>query len=121
VALHRAGTPGATTKDPNPRRIRLKVWCAGRDLNPHGISTTSPSNWRVCLFHHPRTDSGKPCVCAARDYLVFEAGATGGKPRALDAGAGAAGLLAGTACRFGITLDAAPEPKMLPVARCVEA
>src|SRR6266851_7491183 len=29
-------------------------WCAGRDLNPHGISTTSPSNSRVCLFHHPR-------------------------------------------------------------------
>jgi hypothetical protein len=23
-------------------------WCAGRDLNPHGISTTSPSNSRVC-------------------------------------------------------------------------
>src|SRR5579863_8324003 len=22
--------------------------CAGRDLNPHGISTTSPSNSRVC-------------------------------------------------------------------------
>jgi hypothetical protein len=23
-------------------------WCAERDLNPHGIATTSPSNWRVC-------------------------------------------------------------------------
>src|ERR1700683_1476407 len=28
--------------------IESKKWCAGRDLNPHGISTTSPSNWRVC-------------------------------------------------------------------------
>src|SRR6516162_11084169 len=32
----------------------IQGWCAGRDLNPHGISTTSPSNSRVCLFHHPR-------------------------------------------------------------------
>ena len=37
------------------RRDRLRIgtdrrasWCAGRDLNPHGIATTSPSNWRVC-------------------------------------------------------------------------
>ena len=27
-------------------------WCRGRDLNPHGISPTTPSRWRVYLFHH---------------------------------------------------------------------
>ena len=28
--------------------MEVPEWCAGRDLNPHGISTTSPSNSRVC-------------------------------------------------------------------------
>src|SRR5579863_7348247 len=29
-------------------RASITEKCAGRDLNPHGISTTSPSNSRVC-------------------------------------------------------------------------
>ena len=29
-------------------------WCAGQDLNLHRIAPNSPSNCRVCQFHHPR-------------------------------------------------------------------
>ncbi len=41
-------------KNLGPDFFRISLWCEERDLNPHGISTTSPSNSRVCQFHHPR-------------------------------------------------------------------
>ena len=28
-------------------------WCRGGDLNSHGLTPTTPSRWRVYLFHHP--------------------------------------------------------------------
>jgi hypothetical protein len=70
-------------------------WCAGRDLNPHGIATTSPSNWRVC----------RSTTRASRDY--FGAGVEA-PPGTLPAGAGAAGAAFLGAC-FGITLAGADE------------
>ena len=27
-------------------------WCRGGDLNSHGLTPTTPSRWRVYLFHH---------------------------------------------------------------------
>ena len=40
-----------------PRRNRelsrvVYLWCRGGDLNSHGLAPTTPSRWRVCLFHH---------------------------------------------------------------------
>ena len=29
-----------------------QIWCRGGDLNSHGLSPTTPSRWRVYLFHH---------------------------------------------------------------------
>ena len=35
------------------RRPRpLPKWCRGRDLNPHRLTPTTPSRWRVYQFHH---------------------------------------------------------------------
>ncbi len=35
------------------RRPRPKPkWCRGRDLNPHRLTPTTPSRWRVYQFHH---------------------------------------------------------------------
>jgi hypothetical protein len=70
-------------------------WCAGRDLNPHGIATTSPSNWRVC----------RSTTRASRDY--FGAGVDA-PPGMFPAGAGAAGAAFLGAC-LGITLAGADE------------
>lgn len=36
---------------PRRRPVRLST-CRRGDLNPHEISLTSPSSWRVCLFRH---------------------------------------------------------------------
>lgn len=33
-----------------------KVWYRGRDLNPHDLAATCPSNWRVCHFRHERVE-----------------------------------------------------------------
>ena len=30
----------------------IRWWCRGRDLNPHGLTPTTPSRWRVYQFHH---------------------------------------------------------------------
>ncbi len=30
----------------------MSHWCRRRDLNPHALTSTSPSSWRVCLFRH---------------------------------------------------------------------
>ena len=35
----------------SPHRAN-QVWCRGGDLNSHGLAPTTPSRWRVCLFHH---------------------------------------------------------------------
>ena len=51
------------------------VWCEGRDLNPNGISTTSPSNLRVChsttpaekQWHYSRPN----CVCQMVYKKIF--------------------------------------------------
>src|SRR5258708_7426954 len=32
--------------------VAAEFWCRGRDLNPYGLAATSPSSWRVYLFHH---------------------------------------------------------------------
>ena len=29
-----------------------RIRCRGRDLNPHRLSPTTPSRWRVYHFHH---------------------------------------------------------------------
>jgi hypothetical protein len=104
------------------RRCAELIWCAGRDLNPHGISTTSPSNWRVChsttrAYEKSGAENEGQSLRRVGRYL-FDAG-----DAALPglAGAGAAG--GATFFGFtGITLD---EPnvceKILPVRRWVEA
>src|SRR5438105_4527385 len=38
---------------PPYRRTRVATtWCRGGDLNSYARKGTTPSRWRVCLFHH---------------------------------------------------------------------
>lgn len=39
-----------SSKDPRPTGGHSR--CPGRDLNPHVLADTSPSNWRVSRFRH---------------------------------------------------------------------
>ena len=37
----------------SPRSLLAGLtWCRGRDLNPHRLTPTTPSRWRVYQFHH---------------------------------------------------------------------
>lgn len=67
-------------------RCLFKLWCEERDLNPHGISTTSPSNSRVCQFHHPRIQRSRTCQRLLEGLLAGGAG-TGAAGAAALAGA----------------------------------
>jgi hypothetical protein len=99
-------------------------------LNPHGIATTSPSNWRVC---HSTTRASCVPVGAyveglsapprLRRYCCYfvDPGVAGaaGFPAA---GAGTTGFAFLGACFVaGITLDVGAESKILPVTRRAEA
>ena len=80
-------------------------------MNPHGISTTSPSNSRVCLFHHPRLS----VLMITNLNLLLRQGAFLAGVGAT--GCGGPGLLKG-ADLVGI---AARPSKMLPLTRRVDA
>src|SRR5260221_1440201 len=83
----------------NRERRSAKCWCAGRDLTPHGISTTSPSNSRVC---HSTT--------RAKIALQSRGSAARLKKYYYLGGAGSNGLLAGAEPpgAIGIELSGAP-------------
>ena len=103
------------------------MWCAGRDLNPHGISTTSPSNSRVC---HSTTRARHrlkkihasnevpilaPYFCARRARIILEFWLIG----AVDQSCGA---MRGTSRRYAYYLvgagTAGPDAGAAPVAAC---
>ena len=100
-------------------------------MNPHGISTTSPSNWRVCRsttralgetivrprrpYGLPSGESGFPLGAAGAGAAGLLLGGTAGLPAAGRGTIGTIGL-------YGTVTGAEARPsKMLPVTRWVEA
>ncbi len=42
----------STTRERVNNRSKHKKWCRGGDSNSHELALTTPSRWRVYLFHH---------------------------------------------------------------------
>ena len=50
--VHLATSPSSMTPHPITGPTVSRHWCRGRDLNPHRLTPTTPSRWRVYQFHH---------------------------------------------------------------------
>src|ERR1700682_2652983 len=59
-ARRQGGCPTGTLLVLRRKRVG-NDWCRGRDLNPYGLAATSPSSWRVYLFHHLGPGTRRRC------------------------------------------------------------